>query len=190
MDASELRDFVLGTSALQPGEKPIAHMRPSKRLFWGEVIQTIALIGPTILLSSLLAGGPAPPEFGASPFAFLTFGTGAVFFEILFLGPRVVRAWIHVRFTEYVLTNDRIYSRTEFLSTDLRVVPYERVMMLVVRRNLMECMLGIAQIHVRAYGDEEQHLRLRGLRDPWPLFLRTREALRSHNTAAAIIRSD
>lgn len=191
MAAPDLRDFILGTSALQPGEEPIAYVRPSVRLLWGEVLQAVAVVGITLLapfafytaVRSLT--GQEDPEFAAA-----TFGAGAVGFELLYLAPRIVRAWIHVAFTEYVLTTNRIYSRTEFLSTDLRVVPYERVTMLLVRRNLMERVLGIARVHVRAYGDVEQQIRLRGLRDPWPLFRVAREGLRTHNTADAIVRSD
>ena len=191
MVAPDLREFLLGTSALQPGEVPLAHMRPSKRLLWGEIIQAVWVVGLTFAFPFLIFettrffNGTGDNDFIAA-----TFGASAIGAELLFLVPRIIRAWIHVTFTEYALTSDRIYTRTEFLSTDLRVVPYERVTMLLVRRNLMERMLGIAQVHVRAYGDTEQQVRLRGLRDPWPIFRDAREGMRRHNNADAIVRSD
>lgn len=191
MATPELREFVLGSSALQPGEIPLSQLRPSSRLLWAEIIQALSVVGLTlalpatyVLVAQLLTG------VDASEFAAATFGASAIGAELLFLGPRIIRAWINVAFTEYAFTNERIYTRTEFLSTDLRVVPYERVTLVLVRRSLMERLLGIAQVHVRAYGDVEQQLRLRGLRDPWPLFRVAREGLRRHNTADAIIRSD
>lgn len=187
----ELREFALGTSALQPGELPLSQLRPSTRLLWGEIIQAVSVVLLTlalptlyVLLARLLTGADA------SEFAAAFFGASAIGFELLFLGPRIIRAWIHVAFTEYAFTRERIYTRTEFFSTDLRVVPYERVTLVLVRRNLMERILGIAQVHVRAYGDVEQQLRLRGLRDPWPLFRLTREGMRRNNTADGIVRSD
>ena len=191
MAAPELRNFILGTSALQPGEVPIHQLRPSTRLLWAEIIQAVWIVGVTIVLPFMIFG-MLESFFGGDggEFAAATFGAGAIGAELLFLVPRIIRAWIHVAFTEYALTNERIYTRTEFISTDLRVVPYERVTLLFVRRNLMERILGIAQVHVRAYGDVEQQLRLRGLRDPWPLFRLAREGLRVHNTADAIVRSD
>jgi uncharacterized membrane protein YdbT with pleckstrin-like domain len=187
----DLREFLLGTSALQPGEVPVAQLRPSTRLLWAEIIQAVSVVGLTIglpvvyvIVAQLLTG------YDASEFAAAFFGASAIGFELLFLGPRIIRAWIHVAFTEYAFTNERIYTRTEFVSTDLRVVPYERVTIFFVRRTLMERILGIAEVRVRAYGDVEQQLRLRGLRDPWPLFRLTREGLRRHNNADAIVRSD
>lgn len=191
MATPELREFFLGTSALQPGEVPLSQLRPSRRLLWGEIIQAVSVVVLTIALPQLYVFlVRAFTGADASEFAAAFFGAGAIGFELFFLGPRIIRAWIQVTFTEYAFTNERIYTRTEFLSTDLRVVPYERVTLVFVRRNLMERLLGIAQVHVRAYGDVEQQLRLRGLRDPWPLFRLTREGLRRNNTADGIVRSD
>jgi uncharacterized membrane protein YdbT with pleckstrin-like domain len=187
----EVREFVLGASALQPGERPLAQLRPSSRLLWAEILQAVTVVGLTLLIPFVIAeslsGLTGEP---ASEFAAATFGASAIGAELLFLGPRIIRAWIQVTFTEYTLTNERIYARTEFLSTDLRVIPYERVTLILVRRNLVERLFGIAQIHVRAYGDVQQQVRLRGLRDPWPFYGWARDGLRRHNTAEAVIRSD
>jgi Bacterial PH domain len=189
--AAEDPDFLLGTSALQPGEHALTYQRPSGRLVVAEVLQTIAVVGGTLLIQWLVyeilhrLTGYSDPEVAAEGFGYSALGIEAVF-----LLPRVFRAWIHVAFTEYVLTDQRIYARTEFISTDLRVMPYERVTLLVIRRSFVEWLLGISSLQVRAYGHLREQVRLRGLKDPRPLFRAARDGLVRHHTANAIIRSD
>ena len=163
-------------------------VRPSPRLLIGEIIQAVAVVGATIAFSLTMTRlGFEFPE-GGLPWGPPTFGLGAVTLEVLYLGPRIFLAWVQVQFTDYVFTTDRIYSRTEFFSTDLKVVPYEKITLLTLRRGLFSRMLGFAQMDVGAYGADR--MRLRGIRDPVPVFDLARERIRVHNTAEAIVRSD
>jgi uncharacterized membrane protein YdbT with pleckstrin-like domain len=185
--AGPLDELMLGRQALQPHERSLLRLRPSVRLFVGESLQALALVAVTILVSIGLerGAGISEPE-GPWP----TFGLGAVGFELLYMVPRIGAALIQVVFTEYVLTGDRVYARTEFFSTDLKVVPYEKVTQVRLRRGLVGRLLGIAELRFQAYGAAEGTIRMRGLRDPLPTFMLARQQIRIHNTAEALVRSD
>jgi len=188
--APELREFAVGASALQPGEAPLQSVRPSPRLLLGEIVQALTVVAATIAVSIFMERlGLDTPQEGP-PFGPRGFGVGAVALELFYLGPRIFVAWVQVQFTSYVLTTDRIYARTEFFSTDLKVVPYEKVTLLTLRRGLFSKLLGISEVSLSAYGAEEGRVRMRGLRDPLPVFDLARERIRVHNTAEAIVRSD
>lgn len=187
----DLADLIESGSALQPGETVLAHVRPAGRLLGAEILQAVAIFSLTIVLPAVVYAW-LRVEMGLPDRGLLEegFGAGALTLEIIFFGPRLVQAWIQVTFTRYTLTTDRIYTRTEFLSTDLKVVPYEKVSHLQLRRGLFDRIFRIAELGVRAYGAEEGHLRMRGLPDPLPLYAVCRERLRIHNSTPALLRSD
>lgn len=191
MVAPDLREFIFGGLRLQPGELPLHQTRPSVRLLWGEILQAVTVVGVTLAVPyGFQAVGLPVPEFLSSGWGAPTLGFGAVAVELVYLVPRIGLAWIHVAFTEYTLTTDRIYSRTEFVTADLKTVPYEKVSLVRMRRGLFQRLLGVTEVTVRGYGDDEGHVRLRGLRDPVAAFRTCREQIRVHNTAAGLIRSD
>lgn len=183
--------MIEGGSALQPGERVLANVRPAPRLLGAEVLQAILVFVLTIvipvLLYTQLRGALGLPDRGLLE---EMFGAGAFTLELVFFGPRLIHTWIQVSFTRYTLTTERIYTRTEFLSTDLKVVPYEKISQLQLRRSLFDRLFGLTELGVRAYGAEEGHLRLRGLPDPLPLYGVCRERLRVHNSTPALLRSD
>lgn len=191
MVAPDLREFVFGGLRLQPGELPLHQVRPSVRLLWGEVLQAVTVVAVTLAVPyGFQAAGLPPPEFLSSGWGPPAVGAGAVAVELFYLVPRIGVAWIHVAFTEYTLTTDRIYVRTEFITADLKTVPYEKVSLVRIRRGLFQRLLGVTEVSVRAYGAEEGHVRLRGLVDPVAAFQTCRDQIRVHNTAASLVRSD
>ncbi|MBI2077137.1 MAG: PH domain-containing protein [Euryarchaeota archaeon] len=170
------------------GEVPLRTVRPSPRLLVGEVVQALAVVGVTLAVSAAMTRVGIEFVDEGPPWGPPTFGLGAVTLELVYLGPRIFLAWVQVQFTDYVLTPNRIYSRTEFFSTDLKVLPYEKVTLLTLRRGFFSRLLGYAELDVMAYGAGA--MRMRGIRDPVPMFDLARERIRVHNTAEAIVRSD
>jgi uncharacterized membrane protein YdbT with pleckstrin-like domain len=186
---TDLDDLITSPFPLQPHERALLQERPSVRLVVGETMRILWVFAVTVGLSLLVERfGPPDPYAQAPPVP--AFGLGVLGIELVYLTPGLVRAFIHVFCTQYVLTTERVYARTEFVSTDLKVVPYEKISQIRLRRGLFGWLLGITEVRVHAYSSHEGNVRLRGLRHPLPAFQTLREQIRIHNTAESVVRSD
>ena len=180
----------LGYSYLERGETVRARFRPAGRLVLGEGLQS--LLG-AIIAALVLAAFPyyaIESQQVSGPEAFATFAVAVLVPEAIFILQRTGRAIVEVLFTEYVWTDRRLYATTAFLSRKTNVLPFEKITNLQIRRSLFERMLGVAEVRVVAYGVRGTELRLRGLRDPAPLFSGLSADVKAHASLEALLARD
>lgn len=184
--ASGVDDLVgLNFPYVGPSETVRAKLRPHVRLVIGEGIQ--GLLGGLVLVAFTVVL-PVYVELE------LRGSTALVVFVLLpaatILVERTGRALIDVYFTEYVVTDHRVYATTAFFKRTVKVVPFEKVTNLELRRGLFERLLGVGEVVVVAYGQKGTELRLRGLLDPTPVLHSLAHEVRSHSSIEHLLASD
>lgn len=164
-------------------------IRPHLRLVVGEVLRSLvgALVAAFVL--ALL-----PTAFGlegdAAAGAYSVVALAVVGPLALLVAERVLRAFLDVYFTEYVLTEHRVYSTTAFFQRRTQVVPFEKVTNLELHQGLFARLLGVWELRVVAYGLKGTEVRLRGIRDVLSLYRRVADDVRSHTSIEHLLSGD
>lgn len=163
-----------------------------------------AAVGPTFLALLALAAVFIPvfvgALLGASSSNDIELDNGPAFLGVLLLIANNVE-WlfalapalapvINVLTTRYVLANDGIRERKQFLNKEERKVAWDKVTALKHRRTVIDRILGIERLDVIAYGERGVTLHLVGLPDARPL--RSHVAMRMRQSASvdALLRAD
>lgn len=175
---------------LQADERVQAKFRPDIRLVFAEVAEAFAGGLIFAIVAVVLPVYAAETEEVSGEAAFSVYAVAVLFPAAVAVLQRTGRAFVDVYFTQYVVTDQRLYSVTAFLERKVKVVPFEKVTNLQVRRSPLQHLLGVAEIRVVAYGVRGTQLELRGLRHPRALFEGLNRDVRRHSSVEALLASD
>lgn len=143
------------TAHLRPGESPVWWAKPSLLGVFPILLSTA--VGVIVLLVSIRMGIEDPA-------AFVT-GAPAIILALGGLAIELARRIVRLVFASYVITRDRLYVITSFLTTDVRSVPLSRVSRVVVRQGVLARVFGLWTAHVTAYGEAKTSVQVLAIRD-------------------------
>lgn len=165
-----------------------AHLRPGERVrWWGRP----SLVGLAPILASA-AGGAAYLALSVwlrveEP-GLLT-GAPALVVAVLGLLLETGRRFARLRFTTFVVTDERFYAITSFFETDVKSVPLGRVSHVSMRRGVSGALLGFWTARVGVHGAEGA-LAVPAMRDADALLRELSEGQRRAADAAWLLRGD
>lgn len=163
---------------LRPGEEARWWCRPS--LVGLVPILASAAAGAAYLVASVVYGFEEPGILSGAP---------AVFVASAGLAIELVRKLIRLRFTTYVVTDERLYAITTFLESDVKSIPLSRVSHVRVRRGPMGALLGFWNARVGIHG-EQGALSVPAIRDGERLLAEVSDGQRRGADAAWLLRGD
>lgn len=142
-----------------------AHLRPGERVLWTArpsligllPILAYALAGVAGILVSAYLGFEEPGAILAGS-AGLVLAVGGVLVES-------VRRFIRLKFTVFVVTDERFYAITSFLETNVRSVPLARATRVSLRQGLAGRVLGFWNARIGTYGEGARGLDIPAIRD-------------------------
>jgi uncharacterized membrane protein YdbT with pleckstrin-like domain len=140
------------------------------------------LVGAAYLVATQALGIEEPGPFQGAP---------ALALAVAGLVAEFVRRFTRLRFTTFVVTDERFYAITTFLTTDVRSVPFSRVSHVSLRRGLTGSLLGFWSARVGVTGGQEKGaLRVPAIRDGERLLREVAEGQRRGADAAWLLRGD
>lgn len=167
-------------SHLRPGEEVLWWTRPS--LYGLAPILTSAALGVLVLYLTV--------RFDVrEPGAILT-GTPAVVLAVGGILVEAARKFVRLRYTTFIITRERIYAITTFLTTNARSVPLSRASLVTVRQGPAGRLLGFWHAHVTTYGDGAQSIAIPAIRDGEGLLRQASAGLRRGANASWLLRGD
>lgn len=117
-------------------------------------------------------------------------GTPALILAVGGIMVETARRFIKLRFTTFVVTNERFYSITSFLETDARSIPLSRATHVSVRQGLAGRALGFWNARVSGYGRRERGVDIPAIRDGEGLLRELGRGMRRGANVAWLRRGD
>lgn len=139
------------------------------------------LVGAAYLVVAQAFGIEEPGPFRGAP---------ALALAVAGLVAEFVRKFTRLRFTTFVVTDERFYAITTFLTTDVRSVPFSRVSHVSLRKGLAGTLLGFWSARIGVTGEEGGALSLPAIRDGERLLREVAEGQRRGSDAAWLLRGD
>lgn len=167
------------TENLRPGEEPLWWARPSL-LGLVPIVLSTAAAGAVLALTTYY-GFEEPGIVRGTPALVLAVGGLLVEFA---------RRFVQLRFSSYVITDDRLYVVTSFLTTDARSVPLSRVSRVVVRQGLLGRVFGVWTAAVTAYGEARTSVQVQAIRDGDGLLRAVQDGTARGANAEWLVRGD
>ncbi len=132
------------TKNLTEGERVIREFRPHWRLL---VIPAFWFIAGIVAI--VLINGPIPPDGGPADLV-LSLLVAAAFI------PLVVQPLVKWWFTSYVLTNERLITRTGVIARSGVEIPLENINNILFSQNVLERILGAGDLLIESAGESGQ----------------------------------
>ena len=117
-------------------------------------------------------------------------GAPALAIAVVGLAAEFARKFTRLRFTTFVVTSERFYAITTFLTTDVRSVPFSRVSHVSLRQGLAGTLLGFWSARIGVTGEEVGALSIPAIRDGERLLREVAEGQRRGSDAAWLLRGD
>lgn len=131
----------------------ISHVRPDERVLWSARPSLVGLLPVFGYAFAGVAGIVVAGYFGfEEPGAIVTGSAGA----LLAVGGVLVetaRRFVRLRFTTFVVTDQRFYAITSFLETNVRSIPLERATAVTIAQGFWGTLLGLWRARVGTYGE-------------------------------------
>jgi len=168
----------------------VAHVRPGERIRW---VARPSLLG----LAPILLGGAAATlggwigpflVFGAEPEAFglATFAMLIVFGFLPAVGKRVLA----LVFSRYVVTEERVYAITSFVSVNVQSVPLSRLSRVTVSQGPILNWFDLWTATISAYGEAGTTIVIPAFRDGGRLLAETSDGIERGANVAWIVKGD
>lgn len=142
-----------------------AHVRPGERVLWWARPSLVGLL-PIIAYTVFgIAGLFAASYFGFEEPGTILRGTPALLLGVGGVLVETVRRFVRLRFTTFIVTDQRFYAITSFIETNARSVPLSRATQVTLRQGLFGRALGFWHAHVSTYGQGERGLDIPAIRD-------------------------
>lgn len=170
------------------------HVRPGERVLWEARPSMVGLV--PILLSALgaIAGLAATTYFRVDQPGLLLTGVPALVVAVLGILAESGRRFLRLRFTSYLVTEERLYVVTSFVSTDVRAVPLARASRVSVRQGIFGRALGFWSAEVTTYDAgrerEQRAVSIPAIRDGPGLLQHVSAGLRRNANVAWLRRGD
>lgn len=179
--------------ALHPDDVELVrpHLRPGEAIVWGARPSLFGLAPIVASAVASIVGIVVPIAIGLedSPAASILASTT---FLLAFAGlaAGVVRRFVHLRFTVFVITRERFYSVTSFFTTTVRSVPLSRVTLVTLHQGFIPRLFDLWSARVTAYGEAGATLDIPAIRDGEGLLEQASAGLDRGANAAWILRGD
>lgn len=165
---------------LRPGEHVEWWGRPS---LWGLVPIAASTLAALVYTVSGVATPWAEPASGA---AFTAPGIIA----LVGLGSRFVQRVVRLAFTAYLVTDERFYAVTSFVTSRVQSVPLSRISTVSLQQGLLLRAFGLWTAFVSAYGQAGTRLEIPAMRDGERLLAEVSRGLRRGANASWLTRGD
>lgn len=166
------------------------HVRPGETILWTARPSLIGLV--PILFSGLgaIAGIAVAAYFGVEDPTNILRGAPALLLALAGVLVQTARRFVKLRFTTFVITNERLYSITSFLETDARSIPLARVSGIALNQGVFGRALGFWNGRIATYGEEGRALDIPAIRDGEGLLREASAGLRRGANVAWLRRGD
>ena len=129
---------------LTEGERVIREFRPHWRLLFIPVFWLIAGIAAVVLIN-----GPIPPDGGPVDLVL-------TLVVVVAMVPVVVQPFIRWWFTAYILTNERLITRTGIIARSGVEIPLENIANVLFSQNVIERLLRAGDLLIESAGESGQ----------------------------------
>lgn len=166
------------------------HVRPGERIVWKARPSLVGLV--PILASGLgaIAFLATTAYLGIDEPGVVLRGTPALVVAVLGVLLGTGRRFIQLRFTTFVVTDERFYAITSFLETNARSVPLARMSGVSLRQGVFGRVLGLWHARIATYGEGERALDLPAIRDGEGLLREASAGMRRGANVAWLTRGD
>lgn len=130
------------------------HVRPDEQIRWIARPSLVGLVPIVFYTASAIALLVLGSRMGLEDPTSALRGAPALVLAVAGIAIETGRRFVKLRFTTYVVTDQRIYSITSFLETDARSIPLARLTAVTVRQGLFGRILGLWQARISTFGGE------------------------------------
>lgn len=142
-----------------------AHVRPGEAVLWWARPSLVGLL-PIFAYSAFgIVGLLAFSYFGFEEPGTILRGTPALVLGIGGVLVETARRFVRLRFTTFIVTDQRFYAITSFVETNARSVPLSRATHVSLSQGIFGRALGFWHAHVSTYGQGERGLDIPAIRD-------------------------
>ena len=141
------------------------HVKADETILWSARPSLIALVPVFAYGLAALAGVVAASYLGVEDPASILRGTPGLVVAVGGVLIETARRFVRLRFTTFVVTDQRFYAITSFLETTARSVPLSRATHVSLRQGLAGRVLGFWSAHVSSYGQGERGFEVPAIRD-------------------------
>lgn len=166
------------TAHLRSGERVRWWGRPSRWGLFPIAASTLAALAAAVFGLRFESGGAVPVY--TLPGVIALAGLASTF----------ARRVIALRFTGYVITEDRFYAVTSFFTTRVQSVPLARLSRVSLVQGAIHGLFGLWTARVTAYGDAGVTLVIPAMRDGAGLLAHASDGLRRGANAAWLLKGD
>ena len=143
----------------------LAHVRADERVLWSARPSLIGLLPIFGYFLAAVAGLAVSTYFGFEDPGAIVRGSAGLVITVGGILFETGRRFIRLRFTTFVVTDQRFYSITSFLETNVRSVPLAKATRVSVRQGLAGRLLGFWNARIATYGEEARALDIPAIRD-------------------------
>lgn len=141
------------------------HIKADETILWSARPSLIGLVPILASAAAALVGIVVASYFGVEDPMTVLRGTAGLVLAVAGVLLETARRFIRLRFTTFVVTDQRFYAITSFLETTARSVPLSRATHVSVRQGLAGRVLGFWSAHVSSYGQGERGFEVPAIRD-------------------------
>ncbi|HVM45265.1 MAG TPA: PH domain-containing protein [Candidatus Thermoplasmatota archaeon] len=142
-----------------------AHLRPEERVLWSARPSLVGLIPIIAYAVAAFAALVVMRWFGFEEPGAIVRGSAGLALAVLGILVEAARRFVRLRFTTFVVTDERFYSITSFLETNVRSVPLARATRVSLRQGLAGRLLGFWNASIATYGEGARALDIPAIRD-------------------------
>jgi len=143
----------------------LAHVRADERVLWSARPSLVGLVPIVLYFMAAFAGLWLTRYLGVEDPGAIVRGSAGLVLAIGGILIETGRRFVRLRFTTFVVTDQRFYSITSFLETNVRSIPLARASAVTVRQGLAGRIFGFWNARIATYGEEGRALDIPAIRD-------------------------
>lgn len=143
----------------------MSHVRADERVLWSARPSLIGLVPVLGYGVAGIAGLAAMSYFGFEDPGSLIRGTAGLIVAVGGVLVETARRFVRLRFTTFVVTDQRFYAITSFLETNVRSIPLARATAVTLRQGIAGRIFGFWHARVATYGEGARGLDIPAIRD-------------------------
>lgn len=173
-----------------PYELALRHVRPEETVLWWARPSLVGLVPILAWMVAATAGLVVATAYGLESPSLLFAGAPALVLAIGGILVETARRFIRLRFTTFLVTEERIYAITSFFETNARSIPLSRATHVSVRQGLAGLVFGFWSARISTYGEGGRALEIPAIRDGDGLLRETSAGMRRGANVAWLRRGD
>lgn len=143
----------------------LAHVNPDERVLWSARPSLIGLLPIFAYAAAALGALAAMSYFGIEEPGAIVRGSAGFALAIGGILLESGRRFVRLRFTTFVVTDQRFYTITSFLETNVRSVPLARTTAVSLQQGVAGRVLGFWNARIATYGEGARGLDIPAIRD-------------------------